>query len=122
MNNQRHNQTPATGLRCLDRLVRQSERPRADVPRLVRLTWRKGKRREGMMRLPETYALHRGDEELAICQRLQSGDWFWYGGGMNTADVPTDLETAKRDAKAHILANTEDRHVAKPTQKGNENQ
>jgi len=78
-----------------------------DLPRLVRLTWRKGARRSGMMRLPETYTLYRGCEKLATCQRLHSGDWFWYGGGKNTSSMPTDLETAKRDAKAHILENSQ---------------
>lgn len=68
-----------------------------------RLTWRKGKRRSGMMRLAKTYRLCRGDEELATVQETGSL-WFWYGGGMNTAHKPTDLETAKRDAKAHILS------------------
>lgn len=72
--------------------------------RLVRLTWRKGKRRDGIMRLPETYNLHRGKERIAVCQRLESGQWFWYGGGINTANRPTDLKTAKRDAKSYILA------------------
>lgn len=68
-----------------------------------RLTWRKGKRYSGMMRLAATYCLCCGDEELAIIQ--ENGDqWFWYGGDRNTCATPTDLATAKKEAKAYILS------------------
>ena len=80
-----------------------------DVPRLVRLTWRKQQAQWG----PLTYRLRRGGkEDLAVVQRDKEGTWYWYGGGRNTWANPTDLETAKKDAKAHILslANTKFSH------------
>ena len=66
-----------------------------------RLSWRKKKQRFG----PETRRLSRGGEGwLAIAQKDKDGSWFWYGGGQNTCQTPTDLETAKKEAMAHILA------------------
>ena len=65
-----------------------------------RLSWRKEKQRYG----PETRRLSRGGEDLAIVQKNKDGSWFWYGGGRNTCQTPTDLETAKKEAMAHILA------------------
>ena len=70
-------------------------------PRLVRLSWRKEQARYG----PETYRLRRGGkEELAVVQKNKAGSWFWYGGGRNTCAAPTDLATAKKDAKTHVLS------------------
>lgn len=74
----------------------EDEPKRARAPRL---TWRKEKERWGLV----TYRLGRGDERLATVQESKErGKWFWYGGGRNTCSEPTDLETAKRDAGAHI--------------------
>jgi len=66
-----------------------------------RLTWRREKPRYG----PETYRLSRtGGEWLVVVQKNKDGSWFWYGGGQNTHANPTDLQTAKAEAKAHVLA------------------
>lgn len=66
-----------------------------------RLTWRREKPRYG----PETYRLSRaGGDWLVVVQKNRGGSWFWYGGGQNTHANPTDLETAKAEAKAHVLA------------------
>jgi hypothetical protein len=66
-----------------------------------RLTWRRVKQRYG----PETYRLSRGGTDwLAVAQKNKDGSWFWYGGGQNTCANPTDLETAKTEAKAHVLS------------------
>ena len=61
--------------------------------------WRKGKRYDGKMRLPETYELRSGGELVATVQALPDGRYFWYGGGYNTASNPITLEEAKRDAR-----------------------
>jgi hypothetical protein len=75
-----------------------NEEPKSTKPRL---SWRKEKQRYG----PETRRLSRGGKDwLAIAQRNKDGSWFWYGGGQNTCSTPTDLETAKKEAVAHILA------------------
>ena len=70
-------------------------------PRLVRLSWRKEQARWG----PLTYRLGRkGEDWLAVVQESKErGKWYWDGGGRNTNSTPTDLETAKKDAKAHVL-------------------
>ena len=65
-----------------------------------RLSWRKEKQRYG----PETRRLSRGGKDLVIVQKNKDGSWFWYGGGQNTCQTPTDLETAKKEAMAHILS------------------
>lgn len=75
-----------------------NEEPKAKKPRL---SWRKEKQRFG----PETRRLSRGGKDwLAIVQMNKDGSWFWYGGGRNTCSTPTDLETAKKEAMAHILS------------------
>lgn len=74
------------------------EDPKTKKPRL---SWRREKQRHG----PETRRLSRGGKGwLAIVQKNKDGSWFWYGGGQNTCQTPTDLETAKKEAMAHILA------------------
>jgi hypothetical protein len=70
----------------------------------TRLTWRKGRTRSGQMRLAPNHKLCRGEDEIATVQEARPGFWFWYGAGANTARTPTDLATAKRDAKAYILS------------------
>jgi len=77
--------------------VQTTSAPAVDLPRLVRLRWRKESIRYG----PNTHKLSRGGEWLAVVQECKGG-WFWYGGGRNTAGNPTDLETAKSEAMAHI--------------------
>lgn len=69
----------------------------------TRMTWRKGNNRSGMMRLPKTYKLCQGGKELAVVQEV-GALWFWYSDGKNTASKPTDLETAKKQCKFHILS------------------
>lgn len=63
----------------------------------VRLRWKRDRPVWG----PETHTLSRGGDWLAIVQECGDG-WFWYGGGKNTSKSPTDLETAKAEAKKHI--------------------
>jgi len=88
----------------MSELPENSENPQKAVaqPPLVRLSWRKEQVRWG----PLTYRLSRkGVDWLAIVQESKvRGQWYWYGGGRNTCATPTDLETAKKDAKAHILS------------------
>jgi hypothetical protein len=70
--------------------------------RLVRLSWRKA---VGRWNQPTTYSLFRGSGPwLAVVQSMKDGTWFWYGGGRNTSAAPTDLKTAKKEAKAHVLS------------------
>lgn len=77
---------------------RHSARVAADeAEAAIRLRWRKESIRYG----PKTHKLSRGGELLAVVQECKGG-WFWYGGGRNTARNPTDLETAKSEALAHI--------------------
>jgi hypothetical protein len=69
-----------------------------------RLAWRREKPKYVRFG-PETHHLSRaGGDRLAIVQKDRDGSWFWYGGGRNTCANPTDLETAKAEAKAHVLS------------------
>jgi hypothetical protein len=70
----------------------------------MRYTWRKGNPYNGMARMPDTYRLQFGGEELAIAQRIgRFGDeWFWYGDGVNTCRTPKPLEEVKIDAVEHF--------------------
>ena len=66
-----------------------------------RFSWRKY---VGRWSQPTAYSLYKGDcaQWLAVVQGTKDGLWFWYGGGCNTCEVPTDLKTAKKEAMAHI--------------------
>ena len=65
-----------------------------------RLRWKKD---NGAYRAT-THTLSRGGDWLAIIQATGDGRWFWYGCGKNTSSSPTNLETAKAEAKAHVLS------------------
>ena len=72
---------------------------------MARFSWRKGARREGMMRLPKSYSLHYGSNaKLATATRLAGGDWYWYGDGQNTAHNPRPLDVVKAEAEQHFRA------------------
>lgn len=65
-----------------------------------RYTWKKGKERDGRMRLPKTYSLRCEGRHIATAQMdPNTGLWFWYGQGHNTAAQPDTLE----GVKAHAL-------------------
>lgn len=69
--------------------------------RAAPMRWRKRKR-DIRYRSPEAFELVRQEAVLAVVQYVPGeGAWFWYGAGMNTADLPTDLATAKAAAVAH---------------------
>ena len=70
-----------------------------------RHTWRKGKTREGRMRLRPTFSLHCGsDQWIVVVSEHPSGGWYWYGQGQNTADRGTTLDDAKAQALAWVKA------------------
>ena len=70
-----------------------------------RYTWRRGKDRDGMMRLAPSYSLHRGsDEVIARVQEHRTGGWYWYGLGQNTAHDLKPLAEAQADALAFVKA------------------
>jgi hypothetical protein len=66
----------------------------------ARFSWRKS---VGRWSAPTTYSLYKkgNSQWLAVVQEMKDG-WFWYGGGRNTCAEPTNLETAKKEAMAHI--------------------
>lgn len=71
---------------------------------MPRYTWRKGKRRDGMMRLPKTYSLHYGSDRLAVAQEIEADSWFWYTfDGVNTANDPKPLHLVMAEAKSHFI-------------------
>lgn len=66
------------------------------------MRWRAEKRTT--MAAAESYGLWQGGELLAVVQ-VTGGGFFWYAmhrdvKTKNTANEPTDLDTAKRDAAA----------------------
>jgi hypothetical protein len=71
---------------------------------MARLSWKRGKSREGMMRLAATYNLHYAHEHLATAQRAKGDLWFWYGDGINTAGRPDTLENVKAEVMKHFRA------------------
>lgn len=71
-----------------------------------RITFRKGKRYCGMMRLAETVKVSRNGKEVATIQRSGNA-WFWYGDGINTCGTPMTLDEAKADAKKHFTKSSD---------------
>ena len=69
-----------------------------------------------MMRVAATHVLHLGGMRMATCQQLPDGRWFWYGEGVNTCNTPTDLVTAKQEAKAYIQTVLKNRRTHQKTQ------
>lgn len=72
----------------------------------MRITFRKGRRYCGRMRLPETFEIRLNGEKLGTIQRHDSGLWFWYGGGHNSlwSSKPKSLEECKAKAIAYFTA------------------
>lgn len=62
----------------------------------------KEKTTAGCARLAKTYELRRNGEQVAICQELREGGWFWYGNKQNTCRTPVDLETVKKECLAYF--------------------
>ena len=66
-----------------------------------RYTWRKGKTRDGMMRLAPHYTLHCGSDEAILRVQKHGELWYWYGLGQNTSDDMKSLDAVKAQALAY---------------------
>lgn len=69
-----------------------------------RVTFRKGKHYSGQMRLPNTYHVMRGGEEIAVIQQLGNDDsrWFWYCKGVNTCQNAATLSQCQAEVKDYF--------------------
>lgn len=85
--------------------------PTCAIRRSVRATWKKGPRRSGRMRLPNTYQLTIGGERVATAQQHSDGGWFWYGRKdgqvFNTAGLSRPIDEVKLEAVAVMRPSTQ---------------
>ena len=69
----------------------------------MKITFRKGPRYSGLMRLPNTYEIKVDGVEVGCIQEHKEPDrWFWYARGVNTAHHPLSLEECKADVRAFL--------------------
>lgn len=66
-----------------------------------RITFKKGKRRDGRSRLPKTFSVNREGSQIATLQESE-GEWFWYGDGMNTYGQKMTFEECKSHCVGHF--------------------
>ena len=67
----------------------------------MRIRWRKEKPQG--FRPREIHVLTDGENDLARVQACGGRQFFWYTNGKNTFAKPTDLATAKAEAKAYVI-------------------